>query len=666
MATKTIEVLPEQTFAAFDGDELRARIFLEKYALRDPDDRAVELVPQQMWARLAREIASVEPNEPRRRRWEHEFMWLLSDFRFLPGGRIMHGAGNPRKVTLHNCYVEQIQADSLDAIWDTAKHAAKTYSRGGGIGIDISPLRPAGAPVRNAARKSTGAVSFMELYSLTTGLIGQSGRRGALMLTIADHHPDVSEFCRIKRNLTNVRYANISVRVTDAFMRAVQADGDWTLWFENEDVDRIERTIRARELWGEMIAGARDWAEPGCLFWDTIKRYGTSEYNGMEVITTNPCAEQSLEHGGCCDLGSINFERFVVEAFTPDAHVNKGMLERAVRAAVRFLDNVHDYNRGRHALPHQEEAAMRSRRVGVGILGLGDMLVKLGLRYDSDEAIAYVEDLMREIKESAYGASVELAKEKGPFPAFDPAKHLAQRFFERFPAELLERIRRYGLRNVSVLTVPPVGSGAALAGVTNGLEPIFSLTYVRRSESLSQEYFRVQHPLVAAYIASRKIPVDPASLAAEGEEADAILRQHLPPAFVVAHEIDPIKRVEMQAALQRHIDQAISSTINLPRDASAETVGRIYFQAWRADLKGISVYRESSREGVLITAEEVKRSHQITALSEKVVALARDARAGPGRPGRQRAVGSEGRNDRAGACRADPAATSAGAAATGR
>jgi ribonucleoside-diphosphate reductase alpha chain len=425
--TATTKPIPAETIQAFGGNEFQARVFWEKYALEG------ETRPEQMWDRVAREIASVEPDGSRREHWQREFRWLLDGFRFLPGGRIMHGAGNPSKITLLNCYFCAIRGDNIEAIYDAACRAARTYSRGGGVGIDITPLRPRGAPVHNAAKTSTGAVSFMELFSVTTGLIGQAGRRGALMITIADHHPDVLDFCRIKRDLTSVRYANISVRLSDAFMRAVERDEPWTLWFEGPEVGRIERTIRARDLWKELVEGARDWAEPGCLFWDRVISWGTSNYGGMTPQGTNPCSEIPLEDGGACDLGSLNLSRFVLDPFTPQARIDFDSLRRAVRAGVRFLDNVLTYNEGKHPLPEQEEAARRGRRIGLGITGLGDALIMLGLRYDSDEAIRTAGELQELIKLEAYRASVELAREKGPFPAFDPEKHLSQAFFSTFP-----------------------------------------------------------------------------------------------------------------------------------------------------------------------------------------------------------------------------------------
>ena len=615
--TATTKPIPAETIHAFGGDELRARVFWEKYAMEG------ETRPEQMWDRVAREIASVEPDGSRREHWQREFRWLLDGFRFLPGGRIMHGAGASRKITLINCFYEHIQGDSIEAIYTAAMHAARTYSRGGGIGIDISPLRPRGAPVHNAAKSSTGAVSFMELFSLTTGLIGQSGRRGALLLSIEDRHPDVLEFCRIKRNLSSVRFANISVKLSDSFMRAVEQDQPWTLWFEGPEVGRIERSIPAKELWNELVEGARDWAEPGCLFWDTVKRFSTSEYC-LPVLGCNPCAEQLLAHGDCCDLGSINLAAFVDNPFRENARVNREALARAVAAAVRFLDNVHEYSliHDLYPLPHQKEAARTGRRIGVGITGLGDMLIMLGLRYDSDEAIRTAGELQEFIKLEAYRASMELAREKGPFPAFDPEKHLSPAFFSTFPGHLLEKIRRHGLRNVSLLTIPPVGSGSALAGCSNGLEPVFALYYIRRSESLSREYYTVLHPLVAEY--ARLHGLDLKELQ-DTSDPHGYLKSRLPAHFVTAHEIDPIKRVDMQAALQQHIDQSISSTVNLPREATTETVERVYFHAWRSGLKGISVYREGSREGVLLTPEEARRRHQLVALADRVDSLARAA-----------------------------------------
>lgn len=589
--TRSSTDLAHETLDYFRGDDLRARVFHDKYALRAPDGTVVERTPDLMWRRIARELASLEATAELRDAWEERFYWLLEDFRFIPGGRIMHGAGNPKRVTLLNCYVCPVHEDSIEAIFDWMKVAARTYSLGGGVGTDISILRPRGAPVNNAARSSTGAVSFMELMSLTTGTIGQSGRRGALMITIADSHPDVLDFVKVKRNLDKVRFANISVRVSDAFMRTVEADGSWHLAFEN-DKAAVRRTIRARDLWDELIRGARDYAEPGLIFWDHIKHWSTSEYNGMGVVTTNPCSEIPLEPYGCCCLGNLSLAAFVNDPFTSQSRVDWDTLEPALRYATRFLDNVLDYNADRHPLPQQREASLKSRRIGVGFTGLGDMLIKLGLKYDTDDAVTFAEQLFERIKNVVYDESVNLAEEKGVFPAYDVGQHVRSPFIRALAPQVRDRVRQSGLRNVALLTVPPVGSGAALAGVTSGIEPIFDLSYVRRSESLSQQTFKVYHPLVREYMARHEI---------EHEE-------DLPAFFVTAHQIKAEMRVKMQAAIQKHIDHSISSTVNLAKETTPEEVERIYFLAWKMGLKGITVYRESSREGILLTEQQAQAS----------------------------------------------------------
>jgi ribonucleoside-diphosphate reductase alpha chain len=552
-----------------------------------------------MWERVARGVASVEPTAEAREQYAREFCWLMEDFRFIPGGRIMHAVGNPKRVTALNCYVLPIKDDSIEAIFQWMKEAARTYSLGGGVGGDISVLRPAGAPVNNSARTSTGSISFMELMSLTTGTIGQSGRRGALMITIADNHPDVLEFTRIKRNLSRVRYANISVRISDAFMRAVEADTMWELSFENDRVS-MHRDVRAREIWGELVRGARDFAEPGVIFWDSIKRWSTSEYNGMEVTTTNPCSEIPLEPYGACCLGNLNLAAFVTDEFTPQAQVDWPRLDQALRLATRFLDNILDYNADKHPLPEQRAASLYSRRIGVGFTGLGDMLCTLGLKYDTEEAVGFVDRLFDRIKNVVYDESVNLAQEKGVFPGYDRDQHLRGRFLQTLDPAVLARIRQHGLRNVALLTVPPVGSGAALAGTTSGIEPIFDLGYTRRSESLSQQTFAVNHPLVRAYM----------------ERFGIASEEGLPEYFVTAHQILPEMRVRMQATIQKHVDHSISSTVNCSADTTEDDVARIYLHAWKQGCKGITVYRADSRENILTAGTQ--RSQQAAGTSTQI------------------------------------------------
>ncbi len=483
-----------------------------------------------------------------------------------------------------NCYFFKIREDSIEAIFDFCKEAARTYSYGGGVGTDISVLRPKGSPVNNAAIYSSGSVSFMELLSTTTGTIGQAGRRGAQMITIRVDHPDVLDFINVKRDLKKVNYANISVKITDAFMKAVEDDEDFGLYFKNEKVE-LRRKVRARQVWKELVRGAWESDEPGVIFWDTIKRESTTEYNKMAVEGVNPCSEQTLENYGCCCLGSVNLSAFVREPFTEHSSIDWEALVRATQFAVRFLDNVLDYNADKHPLVQQKEASLWSRRIGVGITGLGDMLIKLGLKYDEEATIEFVDKLFERIKNIIYDYSTELAVEKGPFPAFDAEKHLAQPFIQRLDPKVKEKIRLQGIRNAAITTIPPVGSGSVLAGSSSGVEPVFAFHYTRRSKSLSEGEFKVFHPLVKEYT-SRAEVTDPS---------------HLPNYFVTAHQIRPEMRVKMQATIQKHIDTAISSTVNLPEEITPEEIEKIFFFAWKLGCKGITIYREGSREGILET-----------------------------------------------------------------
>lgn len=584
--------LPAETLVRFENDDLRARVFIDKYAMKDREGHLVEKIPEEMWKRVAREISSVE-SEPLRAEWENNFYWLLENFRMVPGGRTLFGAGQEkygRRATLNNCYVIPMKEDSLESIFEWTKEAARTYSLGGGVGGDISILRPRGSHVNNAALISTGSVSFMNIMSETTGTIGQSGRRGALMITLRVDHPDIMDFIKVKRDLNHVRFANISVKITDEFMRAVENDDDFVLHYESEKVKRIEKRVKARELWTELIESARDWAEPGLIFWDTMRKYSTSEYNGMNILTTNPCSEIPLEAYGACNLGNINLSAFVKSQFD-NPELDWETLEKAARFTVRFLDDVVDYNLYKHPLKEQTEEAAKSRRIGVGFTGLADMLIKLKIKYDTQESIKFIGSLFERIMNIVYDQSVELAKEKGTFPAFDLESHLKSPFMDGLDPEVLKKVKEKGLRNVAILTIPPVGSGSALAGTSSGVEPVFAFSYTRRSESLSKQTFKVYHPLVREYMDLYEIK----------DEED------LPEYFVEAHKIDPKFRIQLQSTIQKYIDHSISSTVNLPSTATVEEVGKIYLDAWRQGCKGVTVYREGSREGILLTKEQEKK-----------------------------------------------------------
>ncbi len=583
--------LPKEALDYFDGDELQARCFIEKYALETDEEGLIETHPKQMWERVAEAMSSVEDDQET---WFKEFYWLLEDFKFVPGGRILHGAGNPRQVTLTNCYYTGIEEDSLEGIFDWCKSAARTYSYGGGNGVDIGLLRPKGTSVNNAAKTSSGAVSFMELFSTTTGTIGQHGRRGALMISCPVKHPDIEDFIEIKsKDLDSVRYANISVKVDDAFMEALRNDEPYTLRYESEETGVIEETIDPHVLWDKMITSAHKSAEPGILFWDTVQEESPSEYCAP-VEGTNPCGEQPLESNGACTLGHVNLAAFIEDPFSDEATVDWAGIERAVKTGVRFLDDVVEYNLPLHAHDEQAEQARKTRRVGLGVTGLGDMLAKLRIKYDSDDAIEFIDALMERIRNWAYEGSADIADEKDPFPLFDAEQHLERPFVKRLPEGIRQDIQEKGLRNVCILTVAPVGSGSVLTGTTSGVEPIFQLKYKRRSESLSQEWYEVEHRLVQEY------------RDATGDEGE------LPDFFMTAHDIDPFFRVKMQGTLQKYVDSAISSTVNLAEDIDVETVKEIYQYGWEQGCKGITVYRESSREGILLTEEEAEAQENQT------------------------------------------------------
>ncbi len=498
-------------------------------------------------------------------------------------------------TSLHRVEKVEKSPDRTTEFYDLTVEGTNNYVAGfGGFYVvhntDISVLRPRGAPVNNSAIYSSGSVSFMELLSTTTGTIGQAGRRGALMITIRVDHPDVLDFINVKKDLRKVNYANISVKITDDFMRAVETDGDFLLHFKNDKVE-VNRTVRARDVWKSLIKGAWQSAEPGVLFWDAIKRESTTEYNGMEVQGVNPCSEQTLESYGCCCLGSVNLSAFVKDSFTERASIDWDQLTRATQYGVRFLDNVLDYNAERHPLTQQKDASLFSRRIGIGITGLGDMLIKLGLKYDDDSTMGFVDHLFERLKNVIYDYSTELGKEKGSFPAFDAEKHLAQPFISRLDEKVKEKIRAQGIRNAAVTTIPPVGSGSILAGTSSGVEPVFALSYTRRSKSLSEGEFKVFHPLVKEYLAT----------------TGARNEQELPNYFVTSHQIKPEMRVRMQATIQKHIDTAISSTVNLPEEITLEEVEKVYLLAWRLGCKGITIYREGSREGILETEKVAKK-----------------------------------------------------------
>ena len=534
--------------------------------------------PYEMWQRQAKALASVEKTKSQRQKLEKEFLSILEDFRFVPGGRIMHGAGREDiTTTLNNCYVVAVRNDSIKSIYETIINEALTYKYGGGCGHDLSVLRPSGKAINGTGGESCGPTGFMNLFSENTNTIAQHGRRGANMQTLRIDHPDIEKFISIKTgDVDMVKYSNISVLLTHKFMEAVENDKDFDLKYNGE----VYETLKAKDLWNKIISHAHSSAEPGLLFWDTMKDYHNAEYCSP-LVSTNPCAEQPLPDGGCCNLGAVNLERFV------DKNGNF-MIEEfksTVAIGTRFLDNVVDYNMDRHALEDQKNNAKNDRRVGLGILGLGDMFVKMGIQYDSEDALQTIEQIMQIFRDTAYETSIDLASEKGAFPNFDWSGYSKSKFVKNLPKALQNKIKKLGIRNSTLTTVAPTGSGAIVARVTSGVEPIFATSYKRRVKENTgygktfKEY-KVYHPVIQKLYGT-----------------DDSLPDHV----VTAHKIDPYFRVRMQGSIQKYIDSSISSTVNLANDITVETIADIYMTAYKSGLKGITVYREGSREGILIT-----------------------------------------------------------------
>ena len=543
--------------------------------------------PWELWKRQAKALASVEKTPELQDKWEAAFFDALKNFKFVPGGRIMHGAGREDiTTTLNNCYVVGIKDDSIKSIYDCVIQEAMTYKYGGGCGHDLSVLRPGGDEILGTGGNSCGPVGFMNLFSENTNTIAQHGRRGANMQTLRVDHPDIEKFIEIKTgDVDMVKYSNISVLLTDEFMDAVQSDSDFDLHWGGKKYS----TVKAKELWMKIIEQAHSSAEPGLLFWDTMTKYHNAEYCSP-LVSTNPCAEQPLPDGGCCNLGALNLERFVDQ----DGNFDFDGFKETTAVGARFLDNVIDYNLDRHALEEQKQNAKNDRRVGLGILGLGDMLVKMGIKYDSDEALETIGKIMEIHRDTAYETSAELAKEKGQFPNFDWDGYSQSLFVQDLPKKLQNKIKKNGVRNCTLTTVAPTGSGAIVARVTSGVEPIFATSYqrkVKKNDSLGKEFdtFTVYHPVVKEMFGTD---------------------ENLPEYVVTAHNVDPFFRVKKQGVVQKYIDSSISSTVNLAEETTVDTVADIYMTAYKADLKGITVYREGSREGILITDDKSSENEE--------------------------------------------------------
>lgn len=540
----------------------------------------------------------------------------IKDKKFMPAGRILAGRGLDklgRKITLSNCYVMPKVEDNIESIFDTAKYLARTYSYGGGCGLTLSKLRPKGARVNNAANTTTGAVSFMDLFSMVTGLIGMRGRRGALMLNMDCYHPDIEDFIDVKNDLSKVNYANISVNVNDEFMKAVENDEEYKLYFKVEATgEEIIKKVNARELFNKLALNNWNMAEPGILYKNRIDTWNLmSEDEDFEFAGVNPCAEETLPAFGSCNLSSINLSEFVNNPFTKAAEFDYSRFKEMVKDGVIYLNEVLDENMNLHPLKEQREMSRDLRQIGLGIMGLADMFIKMGVKYGSKESLDLIHKVGRTMINEALRQSALMAKEDGPFPKYKAEAVLKSPFLtSNVDDDVLKLIKEYGLRNSQLLTIAPTGSISTLIGCSNGVEPIFQVSYTRKSESLHNEdtYYKVFTPIVKEYM-------DKNNLTREDE---------LPDFFITTSNLGYKDRIEVQAAWQQYIDASISSTVNVPNEFTVEEVEELYLYAWRRGIKGITIYRDGcARSGILISDNAKKsRLDKIDELKKELDELA--------------------------------------------
>ncbi|MDY0224824.1 MAG: adenosylcobalamin-dependent ribonucleoside-diphosphate reductase [Candidatus Methanomethylophilaceae archaeon] len=523
---------------------------------------------------------------------------MIIQKKFLFGGRILANRGLQKtglKVTLSNCYVVTPPEDSIESIFECAGKLARTFSYGGGVGIDLSKLAPRGAKINNTASETSGAVSFTDLYSMVTGLIGQHGRRGALMLTLSCEHPDLEEFMSVKTDVERVTKANMSIRMTDQFMECVRNKQTFTQKFNRpETQNNIVKELNAYEFFKKMCYANWDYGEPGCLFWDRIESWNLlSEVPEYHYAGTNPCAEEPLPPGGSCLLGSINLAVFV-----KDGKFDEEEFKEAVSICVRGLNEVLDEGLPLHPLQEQKDSVRDWRQIGLGIMGLADMLIELEIPYGSKEAMDFCSKLGFTMADTAIRESALLAKEQGKFPKCNIEQIMASPFFqENTSNDTVELVAKYGIHNSQLLTIAPTGTLSTMLGISGGIEPIFANYYERRTVSLSDhdEYYKVYTPVVKEYMEKHQITDD----------------SDLPPFFVTAQNLDYKQRLKLQGTWQMHIDASISSTVNLPNDFPETEVYDLYMYAWQIGCKGVTVFRDGcKRLGILSPKENDEKEKE--------------------------------------------------------
>lgn len=602
---------------AVNLDGIRQKVFLDRYALKDKNGERVEDTPEQMWERVARGIAATEKKSDQKK-WQKEFYRVMEDFKFVPAGRILSGAGTEYQVTYFNCFVIPSPKDSRHGILESLGQLVEIQARSGGVGLNLSSLRPKGARVKKVNGTSSGPVNWATLFSVATHDIVQQGgsRRGATMLMLWDWHPDVEEFITVKEDLTKINGANLSVCISDAFMEAVKSDSDWDLIYPDitdpeydakwdGEIDKwkalgkkviVYKTVKARELWDLICTAAWRSAEPGLHFMDRSNKRSNTNYF-ERLIATNPCGEQPLGAWAVCNLGAMNLAAYVKnEKFDFD---NFG---KDVKVAMRMLDNVIDQTY--YFFKENEKCAKDIRRTGLGIMGLGDALIKMKLPYGSEGSLPIIEKIFKTLRDSAYDASSDLALEKGSFPMFDKDKYLNGYFIKKLPKDLRKKIASQGIRNAVLLTIAPTGTTSLVAGVSSGVEPVYEFTFKRKWRGGEEIMY---HPLFDEWRKEHESEVKPDY-------------------FVSANDLTPNEHVRVQAVAQEYIDSSISKTVNAPTSHTVEDVKELYMKAYDYGLKGITYMRDGSRVGVLERLPEKKEEVKTSEVSMTVPATPRVSR----------------------------------------
>ena len=588
---------------------LRQKVFLDRYALKAKNGDLIEKTPEEMWKRVAWGISQAEKPAVRQQ-WEQRFYDVMKDFKFVPGGRILSGAGTGYQVTYFNCFVIPSPKDSRDGIIDSLKQLVEIQSRSGGVGLNLSSLRPKGARVKKVNGFSSGPVTWAGLFSYATHDVVQQGgsRRGATMLMLHDWHPDIEEFITVKQDLSKINGANLSVCVSDAFMEAVKKDGDWNLvypdlddphydeWWEGDLDDwkarggmvKLAKTIKAKYLWDLICEAAWRSAEPGLHFLERSNTRSNTWYF-ERLVATNPCGEQPLGPWAVCNLGAMN-----LAAYVENEQFDYDNFAKDVKVAMRLLDNVIDQTY--YFFPQNEQCAKDIRRTGLGIMGLADALIKMKIRYGAEESFPVLHKIFATLRDNAYDASADIAKEKGAFPMFDEEKYLQGYHIKQLSDELRAKIAKQGIRNAVLLTIAPTGTTSLVSGVSSGVEPVYEFSFLRRWRGGEEVIY---HPLFDEWRSNNA-----------GAERPAY--------FASANDLTPLEHVKVQAIAQEYIDSSISKTVNAPNSHTVDDVQSLYMAAYDMGLKGVTYMRDGSRQGVLERVEE-KKEEKVEAAIEPVV-----------------------------------------------